>query len=300
MAKLVWDAENEKLYENGVRKGVLYPWDDNAGWYGNGVVWNGLTNVQTTPSGGEASDQYADDIKYVTLYSLEENGATIEAFWSPEEFDECDGSVEVPGTLGLMARAQSRKTFGFCWRTNIGNDKKEELGYKLHLLYGCKASPTERSHPTINDSPEAGSMSWEVNTTAPALPAALEGKIKPTALFEIDSRKFVTTEQKALLAALENKLYGTNASNPELPTIAELASLLGVTAYNISWAYDDIVLSVDKCTAGDVPVYKGIVPIKTGYTFLGWNSDSSASTALATLPEASADATYYAIYQQNE
>ena len=296
MAKLVWDAEGEKLYQNGVRKCVLYPWAES--WYGNGVAWNGITQIQTTPSGGEANDQYADDLKYVSLYSLEENGANLEAFWSPEEFDECDGSVAVPGTLGLRATAQPRKTFGLCWRTNIGNDKNEELGYKLHILYGCKASPSERSHGTINDSPEAETMSWEVKTTPPAFPAALSS-FRPTAYFVVDSRKFVTTAEQALLAALEDKLYGTSTTAPAMPTIDELASLLGATTYDINWAYDDVILATNKALAGSTPAFLGNVPVKTGYTFLGWNTSSAATEPLETIPEAEADATYYAIYEEN-
>ena len=224
--KLLWDQSGERFYENGVRRGVIYPWDNNAGWYGTGVAWNGLTSVQVTPSGGEANPQYADDMKYLNLYSVEENGATVECFTYPDEFTECDGSAVIAGTNGLMARAQSRKQFGFCWRTNVGNDETEEAGYILHILYGCKASPSERQYQTINDSPEPISFSYEITTIPPAMPATLSD-YKNTALFEIDSRKFVTTEQQALLTGLENKLYGTSETDPELPTIEELVALLG-------------------------------------------------------------------------
>ena len=296
--KLLWDQSGERFYENGVRRGVIYPWNTTTGWYGTGVAWNGLTSVQVTPSGGEANAQYADDMKYLNLYSVEENGATVECFTYPDEFTECDGSAIIEGTNGLMARAQNRKQFGFCWRTNVGNDETEEAGYILHILYGCKASPSERQYQTINDSPEPISFSYEITTVPPAMPATLSD-YKNTALFEIDSRKFVTTAQQALLSALEDKLYGTANTDPELPTIEELVALLGATSYKITWSYKDgandaVVLKETQCLAGEIPVYTGNVPVVTDETFVGWNT--SASGTEDNRAAASANATYYAIY----
>ena len=301
--KLVWDQEGERFYENGVRKGVLYPWDDNGSWYGTGVAWNGLTSVQVTPSGGEANAQYADDLKYLNLYSVEENGGTVEAFTYPDEFAECDGSKVVTGTVGLQARAQNRKTFGLCWRTNIGNDINDEVGYILHILYGCKASPSERQYQTINDSPEPTTLSWELTTIAPAMPASLAG-FKNTALFEINSRDFVTDAQRTLLAGLENTLYGTADANPTLPTIAELAALLGETSYTVTWLYkngddDAVTLQVAPALDGEIPVYSGTIPVVSGSHFVGWNTSATGTTDNRTAIN-SANATYYAIYALNE
>lgn len=293
MAKLLWDQTGERFYENGVRRGVIYPWDSNASWYGTGVAWNGLTSVQITPSGGEANPQYADDMKYLNLYSVEENGATIECFTYPDEFAECDGSATIEGTNGLTARAQTRKQFGFCWRTNVGNDESEEVGYMLHILYGCKASPSERQYQTINDSPEPITFSYEITTIPPAMPTTLS-KYKNTALFEIDSRKFKTTAAQALLAGLEDKLYGTNNSDPELPTISELVALLGATSYKITWSYNGVTLKESQALAGEIPVYTGNVPVVADSTFVGWNT--SASGTEDNRAAASANATYYAIY----
>lgn len=231
---LKWDETGERFYQNGVKKGVLYTYDSTNKVYNTGVAWNGLTSIQVTPSGGEASDQYADDMKYLSLRSVEENGATIEAFTYPDEFAECDGSKLVTGTTGLMARAQVRKMFGLCWRTNIGNDLSDEAGYIIHILYGCQAAPSERQYQTINDSPEPITFSWEVTTTPPTL--NLTG-FRNTSLFEVDSRDFSTPAEKALLTGLENKLYGTStedssthvitpATDPALPLPAELITLM--------------------------------------------------------------------------
>lgn len=291
--KLLWDQTGERYYENGVRRGVIYPWNSDAGWYGTGVAWNGLTSVQITPSGGEANPQYADDMKYLNLYSVEENGATVECFTYPDEFTECDGSAVVEGTNGLMARAQSRKQFGFCWRTNVGNDENEEAGYILHLLYGCKASPSERQYQTINDSPEPITFSYEISTIAPPMPSSLS-QYKSTALFEIDSRKFTTEAQRALLGALEDKLYGTANTDPELPRIDELVALLGATSYTITWKYDDVVLKETKCLAGEIPVYTGNIPVVADSTFIGWNTSSSGTEDNRTA--AAANTTYFAVY----
>lgn len=206
MAQLTWDATGEHLYETGVRKGVLYVQNPN-GTYATGVAWNGLTAVTESPSGAEATAIYADDIKYLNLYSVEEFGATIEAYTYPDEFAECDGSAS-PVT-GMSIGQQSRKSFGFCYRTAIGNDVSgDDYGYKIHILYGCKVSPSEKSYQTINDSPEAITFSWEVTTT----PVEVSG-YKPTACVVIDSTKCNASK----LTALENKLYGTENSDPTLP-----------------------------------------------------------------------------------
>ena len=206
MAALTWDATGAHLYETGVRKGVLYVQNAN-GTYQNGVAWNGITAVTESPSGAEATAIYADDIKYLNLYSVEEFGATIEAYTYPDEFAQCDGSASP--AAGMSIGQQARKTFGFCYRTAIGNDvAAEDYGYKIHILYGCKASPSEKSYQTINDSPEAITFSWEITTT----PVEVTG-FKPTACVIIDSTKCNSTK----LSALEETLYGTASSSPTLP-----------------------------------------------------------------------------------
>ena len=221
MAKIVWDETGKRLYETGVEKGVLYP-VDSEGTYPLGVPWNGLVNVNESPSGAESSAQYADDIKYLNLISAEEFGATIEAFTYPEEFAECDGSAMVGS--GVYVGQQGRKVFGFCYQTKIGNDTEgTDHGYKIHIVYGCQASPSEKAYGTINDSPEAITFSWEIKTT----PVNVEG-FKATALITIDSTKFTDTATKAKLTALEAKLYGTENADPYLPLPAEVFSTLGV------------------------------------------------------------------------
>lgn len=206
MARLSWDATGTHLYETGVRRGVLYL-QNNDGTYGTGVAWNGITSITENPSGAEATKIYADDIKYLNLYSAEEFGATIEAYTYPDEFAQCDGSASP--VAGMNIGQQSRKSFGFCYRTAIGNDVAgEDYGYKIHILYGCKASPSEKSYQTINDSPDAIAFSWEVTTT----PVEVSG-YKPTACVIIDSTKCNSTK----LEALEDTLYGSAGGNPTLP-----------------------------------------------------------------------------------
>lgn len=196
MSKLVWDQTGERLYETGVKKGVLYPQTNGA--YPKGVAWNGLTAVTESPSGAEATALYADDIKYLNLLSTEEFGATIEAYTYPEEFAQCDGSAAI--AEGVMIGQQKRNTFGLAYSTTLGNDVDgNDFGYKLHLIYGALAAPSEKSYATINDSPEAITFSWEVSTT----PVNVNG-FKPTASITIDSTK-VDPEK---LAALEEILYG--------------------------------------------------------------------------------------------
>lgn len=219
MSKLVWDKTGERLYETGVKQGVLYPMDA-TGTYPKGVPWNGLTNVTESPSGAEATALYADDIKYLNLMSNEEFGGTIEAYTYPDEFAECDGSASI--ATGVYIGQQARKTFGFCYRTTIGNDVESNAhGYKLHLVYGALASPSEKAYATINDSPEAITFSWEFSTT----PVNVTG-FKPTACLTIDSTK-VDAEK---LAALEKILYGDDADDTavaRLPLPDEVAQVMG-------------------------------------------------------------------------
>ena len=215
MSKIVWDAVGEHTFETGVRNGVLYL-KDTEGAYNTGVAWNGLTSVSESPEGAEATDLYADDIKYLTLMSAENFKATIEAYTYPVEFEECDGSATIAN--GVVIGQQSRKPFGLCYRTAIGNDTDgNEHGYKLHIVYGCQASPSEKQYSTINDSPEAITFSWEVNTT----PVNVTGK-KPTATLIIDSTK----ADKAKLTALEAILYGSESTEPRLPLPDEIATLM--------------------------------------------------------------------------
>ena len=215
MSKIVWDAIGEHTFETGVRNGVLYL-KDTEGAYNTGVAWNGLTSISESPEGAEATDLYADDIKYLTLMSAENFKATIEAYTYPVEFEECDGSATIAN--GVVIGQQSRKPFGLCYRTAIGNDTDgNEHGYKLHIVYGCQASPSEKQYSTINDSPEAITFSWEVNTT----PVNVTGK-KPTATLIIDSTK----ADKAKLTALEAILYGSESTEPRLPLPDEIATLM--------------------------------------------------------------------------
>lgn len=206
MARITWDDTGARLYETGTKYGVLYPLSD-GGTYSTGVAWNGLTAVTESPSGAEESPIYADDIKYLSLRSVEEFGATIEAYTYPDEFAECDGSASL--TTGVVIGQQPRKTFGLCYRTVVGNDVSgDDYGYKLHLLYGCTASPSERAYQTINDSPEAITFSWEITTT----PVSVTG-YKPTACLTIDSTKV----SSAAMTAIENALYGSATSTAYLP-----------------------------------------------------------------------------------
>lgn len=217
MSKLVWDKTGERLYETGVKQGVLYLLGS-GGTYTKGVAWNGLTNVTESPSGAEATPLYADDIKYLNLMSTEEFGGTIEAYTYPDEFAECDGSASL--TNGVYIGQQARKTFGFCYRTTLGNDvDNNNYGYKLHLVYGALASPSEKAYGTINDSPEAITFSWEFSTT----PVNVTGH-KPTASITIDSTKVDAKK----LAALEKILYGDDADSTEarLPLPDEVAQIM--------------------------------------------------------------------------
>lgn len=213
--RLTWDDAGKRLYETGVKQGVLYPQDDN-GAYPKGVAWNGLTAVTESPEGAEPTPLYADDIKYLNLLSAEEFKATVEAYTYPDEFAECDGS----GSLveGVTIGQQDRKTFGLSYRTSLGNDVKgNEYGYKLHIVYGCLAAPSEKAYATVNDSPEAITFSWEVSTT----PVNVTG-FKPTASLVLDSVKLGAAKMKAI----EDVLYGSSAAEARLPLPDEIKSII--------------------------------------------------------------------------
>lgn len=213
--KLVWDQTSERLYETGVKMGVLYPQDE-VGAYPKGVAWNGLTAVTESPSGAEATALYADDIKYLNLMSAEEFAATVEAYTYPDEFAECDGSASI--AKGVSIGQQKRKAFGLCYRTILGNDVAgNDYGYKIHIIYGAMAAPSEKEYASVNDSPEAITLSWELSTT----PVSVKG-FKPTASIVIDSTK-VGAEK---LTALEDILYGSEAAGARLPLPDEIATLM--------------------------------------------------------------------------
>jgi len=215
MAKLVWDQTGDRVYETGVKMGVLYPLSD-AGAYDTAVAWNGLTAVTESPSGAEATALYADDDKYLELRSKEEFGGTIEAYTYPKEFEECDGTKEL--APGVVLGQQTRKTFGLAYRTVLGNDVTgDNYGYKIHLVYGAKANPSEKAYATISDSPEAITFSWEFTTT----PVDVPDGFSKTANVVIDS----TTVNATQLAALEDVLYGTSSTEGHLPLPAELATI---------------------------------------------------------------------------
>lgn len=219
MTKLVWDQTGTRTYETGVERGVLFI-PDNTGAYVNGVAWNGLTNISESPSGAEASPQYADNIKYLNLISAEQFSATLEAFTYPDEFAPFDGITTV--VPGVHIGQQSRGTFGLCYRTKIGNDVEgEDYGYKLHLVYGCTAAPSEKAYSTQNESPEAIAFSWSIST----IPVAYPG-LKPTSLVTIDS----TTADPDGLAALEAILYGSVGVDPRLPLPFDVAELFDAPA----------------------------------------------------------------------
>lgn len=228
MSALVWDQTGERYYETGVRNVVLYV-QNSDGTYGTGVAWNGVTGITESPSGAEATALYADDIKYLNLISNEEFGATIEAYTYPDEFADCDGSAAI--ATGITVGQQNRKAFGLCYRTAIGSDTDgNDHGYKLHIIYGCKATPSEKAYATINDSPEAITFSWELSTTPVSFSTKSTGNevLKPTATITIDSTKV----SEANMTALKNYLYGTDASSgaeatdPRLPLPDTLIGLL--------------------------------------------------------------------------
>lgn len=216
-APLVWDETGKRFYETGVSKTVLYPIASN-GTYPKGVAWSGITSVSEKPTGAESTPLYADDIKYLNLVSREDFEASIEAYTYPEEFAECDGSAKLSGIDGIMVGQQARKTFGLCYRTAIGNDTDgTDKGYKIHIIYGAVASPSEKQYSTVNDSPEAITFSWDVKTTPVNVPG-----LKPTASITIDSTKV----DGAKLTALEKILYGSTEAAARLPLPNEIAELM--------------------------------------------------------------------------
>ena len=218
MSRIVWDKTGERFYETGVNQGVLYPMVEGA--YPKGVAWNGLTSISESPSGAEATPLYADDIKYLNLISAEEFAYSIEAYTYPKEFEACDGSAEV--ATGVTIGQQNRQNFGLCYRTTYGNDTEgNSYGYKLHIIYNSTASPSEKAYTSINDSPEAITFSWEVNTT----PTTVTGH-KPTASVVIDSTK----ADEAKLKQLEDILYGTDEAEARLPMPDEIIQIMGGAA----------------------------------------------------------------------
>ncbi len=226
MPKIVWDNTGERLYETGVSQGVLYPMNA-SGTYGVGVPWNGLTSVSENPSGAEETALWANNRKYLSLRSKEEFGATIEAYTYPDEWAECDGSASL-GT-GVMVGQQTRKSFGLCYRTELGNDSMyEDYGYKLHIIYNAKASPSQKSYATINDSPEAITFSYDITT----VPVEIPGALKDSATITIDSTKFKTEAEKAALKTIEDMLYGTDGTeggtgtDPQLPSPTQIKNIL--------------------------------------------------------------------------
>ena len=215
MSKIVWDKTGERLYEAGIDRGVLYPQDE-KGEYPLGVPWNGLTGVTESPTGAEPTPLYADNIKYLELMSVEEFGANIEAYTYPEEFELCDGSAEL--TPGVALGQQPRKAFGLSYRTRVGNDLVgEDYGYKIHLIYGAKAAPSDKGYETINDTPDAITFSWDVTTT----PVPVEG-FKPTASLVVDSTKVEASKLKAL----EDILYGSEETEATLPLPDEVLTII--------------------------------------------------------------------------
>ena len=215
MARLIWDEVGQRFFETGVKNGVLYV-QDNDGSYKNGVVWNGLTAVTESPSGAEETPLYADDVKYLTLRSAEEFGATVEAYTYPEEFEQCDGSASIAN--GVTIGQQARRAFGLCYRTSVGNDiQGQNFSYKLHLIYGCTVAPSEKSYSTINDNPEAITFSWELST----VPVPVDG-FSPTASLVIDASKV----DEGKMQLLEDALFGDESNEAKLLLPNEIMELL--------------------------------------------------------------------------
>jgi len=260
MAKLVWDKTGERFYETGVNKGVLYIPDEN-GVYDTGVAWNGLTTVTESPSGAEATPLYADNIKYLNLISAEEFGATVEAYTYPDEFAQFDG-VASP-SAGVYVGQQSRRAFGLSYQTRVGNDVEgSDLGYKIHLIYGAQAAPSEKAYATINDTPEAITFSWELTTT----PVDAGSTMKPTSQIVIDSTKVDPTD----LSTLEAALYGSVTTSPRLPLPTEIFDMFSGTAIEVTATAPTYDASTDIIT---IPAVTGVV-----YT-IGGNEMPAGPTA---------------------
>ncbi len=230
---LVWDQTGERFYETGVDHVVLYPINQSNA-YKPGVAWNGVTSIAENPSGAEPTKLYADNIQYLTMISVEEYGLTLGCYTYPDEFDACNGVAALgDSTVGAKAGQQERKKFGLVYRTKVGNDTQgQDAGYKLHLVYGCSAKPSSRTHNTVNNSPEAGELSFEITSDPVIASTDTSEKLKPLCYIEIDSRDFVSNDEKALLAALELKLFGdpeaasADVGIPELPSPATVRSML--------------------------------------------------------------------------
>lgn len=289
MTRVAWDAVGEHLYENGVDRGVLYL-ADGSGDYTTGFVWNGLTTVTKSPSGAEATKKYADNILYVTLLSIEEMAGTIEALTYPDEFAECDGTVQAE--TGVYVGQQPRRAFGFSWRTRIGNEQNEELGYKIHMVWDAKASASEQAHMTINESPETVNFSWEFWTTPRSFdPDGDYAALKPTSYICVDSTKVAPAD----LAELEDLLYGTVGNDPALPSLdavltifsgaLTLATLPATIAYN---AGTDMVT---------IPATTGVVYKIDGVTRVAGDWLITADVLVTAIP---AVGYYFAPGDQNE
>lgn len=294
MSKLVFDAEGQHFYENGVSKGVLFVKKDD-GTYDKGVVWNGLTAVNETPTGGEASSIYADNIKYLTLLSAEEFEATVEAYTYPDEYAECDGSKEL--VTGVYAGQQKRRAFAMCYRTEIGNDVTSELGYKLHFVYGALASPSDKNHETINDNPEATTFSWDVTTT----PVAVTGA-KPTAHLVVDSTKVSATKMQAI----ENAIYGTELLDSTLLLPDDIVNIINdVTTYTITTTVNNGTYTgaTSVASSGSAQVQ---IAANTGYvlpesiTVTGASSTYNSETGVVSLTNATANVVIEATCQVGE
>lgn len=289
MSKLIWDEIGKRYYETGVRNGVLYP-RDASGAYPLGVAWNGLTAVNESPSGAEPSPLYADDIKYLNLLSAEEFGCTIEAYTYPDEFALCDGSAAL--SLGVMINQQRRSAFGLCYKTALGNDTDDtDYGYKLHLVYGALAAPSDKNYATINDNPEAITFSWAVTTT----PVTVTG-FKPTASLTINSTKV----DAAKLALLEAILFGTESTNPRLPLPDEIKTLFDSAvpaALTVTFNPLDNATGVSK--AGNIvltfsnPIVNEVVTVveADGTIVAGTKTWNGARTVLTFNPNADLDGT---------
>lgn len=256
MAQLVWDETGKRVYETGVDRGVLYI-PDPQGVYTNGVAWNGLTSVSETPSGAEPNAQYADNIKYLNLFSAEEFGGTIEAFTYPDEFNQFDG-LAVPSP-GLTIGQQRRKSFGLSYRSKVGNDVDgDDHGYKLHLIYGAMASPSEKAYNTVSDSPEAITFSWEISTTPVSVPG-----MSPTSIITINS----TTADATILAALEQILYGSEGVDPALPLPGTIVTMFsgGVTEVTpVQPGFDQLTNTITIPTVVGITYYINGVPQVAG------------------------------------
>lgn len=250
MTRLAWGKAGEKRYESGIDHGVLYL-RDNTGAYDQGYAWNGLTGFTESPSGAESNKQYADNSVYLNLKSAEEFGGTLEAYTYPDAFGRCDGSAEP--VAGVSVGQQNRESFGFSYRTKVGNDVAgQDAGYKIHLVYGADAAPSEKAHTTINDSPEAATFSWELTTTAVEVGTVAGKEMKPSATLEINSLKV----DAAKLQALEDILYGTAGADPRLPLPGEVYALFSGDATEVATAAPTYNAATDTIT---VPTVAGVV-----------------------------------------